>query len=195
MSEESPSEIEETPFDPEGMPPHAEFVPESGFTGSTGELVKILENKQRESEEYKNSMLRALADLENYKKRVQRERMEIRNATIAEIIETLLPVLDNFEFGLAAAEQHGSNDVVDGFKMIFANFKNLLATYGLQEIFPLNEKFDVHFHECVRHTLDNQLENDTVSSVERKGYKLNDRLLRPAAVAVSYREEGAGASE
>jgi molecular chaperone GrpE len=153
-----------------------------------GEFEHFVE-KQAESENYRESMLRALADLENYKKRAQRERTEIRNNTIGEFMETLLPVLDNFEFGLAAAEQHGESKILDGFKMIFTNFKNLLSNYGLCEIYPLNEQFDVNFHECVRRVSGDETENDRVVAVDRKGYVLNGRLLRPAFVAVSKCDE------
>ncbi|MDR2603471.1 MAG: nucleotide exchange factor GrpE [Puniceicoccales bacterium] len=152
-------------------------------------LKTQLANKQKEADSYKDSMLRALADFENYKKRTQKDFFEIRNNAIASILESLLPILDNFELGLAAADQHGNDKIVDGFKMIFASFKSLLVSNGVQEIFPLNGKFDMHFHECVRRVIDNTKENNTVISVDRKGYKLNDKLLRPAVVTVSYREE------
>ncbi|MDR2432746.1 MAG: nucleotide exchange factor GrpE [Puniceicoccales bacterium] len=153
------------------------------------DLKNQLADKQKEADSYKNSMLRALADFENYKKRTQKDFFEVRNNAIAGVLESLLPILDNFELGLAAAHQHGSDKIVDGFKMIFASFKNLLAAHGVQEIFPLNGKFDMHFHECVGRVMDNTKENDTVISVDRKGYKLNDKLLRPAVVTVSYHEE------
>ncbi|MDR0742081.1 MAG: nucleotide exchange factor GrpE [Puniceicoccales bacterium] len=152
------------------------------------DLKNQLADKQKEADSYKDSMLRALADFENYKKRTQKDFSEVRNNAIAGLLESLLPILDNFELGLAAA-QHGSDKIVDGFKMIFASFKNLLAAHGVQEIFPLNGKFDMHFHECVGRVMDNTKENDTVISVDRKGYKLNDKLLRPAVVTVSYHEE------
>ncbi|MDR1232982.1 MAG: nucleotide exchange factor GrpE [Puniceicoccales bacterium] len=153
------------------------------------DLKNQLADKQKEADDYKDSMLRALADFENYKKRTQKDFSEVRNNAVAGILESLLPILDNFELGLAAADQHGSDKIVDGFKMIFASFKSLLAANGVQEIFPLNEKFDMHFHECVRRMVDNAKESDTVISVDRKGYKLNDKLLRPAVVTVSYHEE------
>ncbi|MDR1457290.1 MAG: nucleotide exchange factor GrpE [Puniceicoccales bacterium] len=153
------------------------------------DLKNQLANKQKEADSYKDSMLRALADFENYKKRTQKDFFEIRNNAIAGVLEGLLPILDNFELGLVSADQHGSDKIVDGFKMIFTSFKSLLAAHGVQEIFPLNEKFDMHFHECVRRVMDDRKENDTVISVDRKGYKLNDKLLRPAVVTVSYHEE------
>ncbi|MDR2629158.1 MAG: nucleotide exchange factor GrpE [Puniceicoccales bacterium] len=162
---------------------------DKGLDDAVQDLKNQLENKQKEADGYKDSMLRALADFENYKKRTQKDFFEVRNNAIAGILESLLPILDNFELGLAAAGQHGSDKIVDGFKMIFASFKSLLATHGVQEIFPLDEKFDMRFHECIRRVVDNRKENDTVISVDRKGYKLNDKLLRPAVVTVSYHGE------
>ncbi|MDR2738089.1 MAG: nucleotide exchange factor GrpE [Puniceicoccales bacterium] len=170
-------------------------LPGELYGKAVGELAESLKKSQREAEGYRDAMVRTMADFENYKKRTQKERTEIRNGAITEVIEVLLPVLDSFEFGLAAAEQHGNRDIVDGFTMILTNFKSSLAPYGLREVFPLHEKFDVNFHECVHRVIDNEAEPDTISSVHRKGYKLNDRLLRPAAVAVSYREEQANAPE
>jgi molecular chaperone GrpE len=176
--------------------PGKKVNPES-FAGEEmiGELRRSLVDKEREADEYKDAMLRALADLENYKKRSLRERAEVRGATIGEIMENLFPILDNLELGVAAAEQHGSNQIVDGFKMILTGFKGLLSTYGVVEIFPLGEKFDARFHDCIRRAIDNKKENDTIVAVDRKGYKLNDKLLRPAIVAVSQHDEGELQSE
>ncbi|MDR1433496.1 MAG: nucleotide exchange factor GrpE [Puniceicoccales bacterium] len=192
-----------------GEPPECENFAgcsEGDFGGSEGDdaqmptdgeayLKKQLEEKQMEVDGCRDAMLRAMADLENCKKRFQRERLEIRNSATAEIVESLLPVLDNFEFGLAACEQHGDGKVCDGFRMIFSSFKNLLASYGLREIYPLNEKFDIHAHDCVRRAVDDGKENDLVTAVDRKGYKLNDRLLRPATVVVSCHSDTVESSE
>jgi molecular chaperone GrpE len=175
---------------------YAQEYQSSAFRGDIiGELSKTLENTRKEADGYKDAMVRTMADFENHKKRTQKERAEIRNHAIAEIIEVLLPTLDNFELGLDAAEQQGNRDLVVGFAMILANLKNSLASYGLREIFPLNEKFDMHFHECVHRVIDNEAEPDTIPAVHRKGYKLNDKLLRPAIVTVSYHEEQSNASE
>ncbi|MDR1891321.1 MAG: nucleotide exchange factor GrpE [Puniceicoccales bacterium] len=157
--------------------------------GVIEDLKNQLADKQKEADNYRDSMLRALADFENYKKRSQKDFLAIRTNSIAGVLESLLPILDNFELGLAAADPHGNDKIVDGFKMIFASFKSLLASHGVQEIYPLNEKFDMNFHECVRRVVDNTKENDIIISVDRKGYKLNDKLLRPAVVTVSYHEE------
>ncbi|MDR1595350.1 MAG: nucleotide exchange factor GrpE [Puniceicoccales bacterium] len=148
-------------------------------------FLKELDEKQKEADEYKDAALRALADLENYRKRAQRERSEVRTNTISEVMEGVLPVVDSFEFGLAACERHGSNDIVDGFRMVLSNFKAFLSSYGLETIYPLHEKFDPNFHDCNRRVVHDDLEVDIIVSVDRKGYTIGGKLLRPAAVVVA----------
>jgi molecular chaperone GrpE len=104
-------------------------------------------------------------------------------------MEELLPVLDNFELGLTAAEQHGHSTFVDGFRMILSSFRDILTSHGLGEINPLGEKFDLNFHECVRQVDGGDAQADTVVAVDRKGYMLQGKLLRPAIVAVAKHGE------
>ena len=163
------------------------------FEVDTCEVVQTLNRELAAEKEAtakaKDLYLRTLADLDNYRKRAIKERGEVRNNAIAEVIETLLPILDNFEFGLLAAQQHGQNTVVDGFKMIFEQLKSVLISYGIEEINPINQKFDLNFHDCVRRVVDNDKEPDTVVFVDRKGYRLKGKLIRPAVVTVSMHEE------
>lgn len=156
---------------------------------AVGDLLKELDASRREVADSRDAALRAMADLDNYKKRMQRERAEIRNGAIGEVIEGLLPAVDNFELGLSAAEQHGGGSIVDGFAMILANLKSFLSSYGVREISPLHEKFDPNFHDCVRRVAVDGGEGEVIVAVDRKGYALNGRLLRPAMVAVSQVDE------
>ena len=141
--------------------------------------------QQQELNASKDKMLHALADLENYRKRFVKERAEIRNNVIAEIIEVLLPVIDNFEFGLLSAERHNDSSISTGFKMILVQLKNILASYNVEEINPLYQEFDMRYHDCVRQVDDNANAAGIIVAVDRKGYKINDKLLRPAIVAVA----------
>ncbi|MDR1255875.1 MAG: nucleotide exchange factor GrpE [Puniceicoccales bacterium] len=133
--------------------------------------------------------MRALADLDNFKKRMQREREEIRAAITSAILEDLLPVLDHFELGLQSAEDHKADKIVAGFSMVFEQLKRILTSYGLSEIVPLHQEFNPHEHECVRREYGETLPESTVTCVIRKGYKLNNRLIRPAMVAVSTKQQ------
>jgi molecular chaperone GrpE len=132
--------------------------------------------------------LRALADLENFKKRMQKDRMEVRALVAGTIVEELLPVLDHFELGLQSAEEHGTSEILTGFRMVFEQLKNILITRGLGELLPLNQEFNPHEHDCVRREYSETLPENIVTSVVRKGYKLHDRLIRPATVVVSTRQ-------
>lgn len=149
------------------------------------ELESALSNKQQELNASKDAMLHALADLENYRKRFIKERSEIRGNVVAEMIEVLLPVIDNFEFGLSSAEKHNDSSIATGFKMIFSQLKNILASYNVEEINPLHQMFDMRYHDCVRQVEDDSNAEGVVVAVDRKGYKINDKLLRPAIVAVA----------
>jgi molecular chaperone GrpE len=132
--------------------------------------------------------LRALADLENFRKRMHRDRMEVRASVTAAIVEEFLPVLDHFELGLQSAEEHGKSEILTGFRMIFEQLKNILISHGLSEFSPLNEEFNPREHECTGREYAETLPEDTVTNVIRKGYKLHGRLIRPAMVVVSTRQ-------
>lgn len=153
------------------------------------ELEAELANKQQELNANKDAMLHALADLENYRKRFVKERSEIRSNVISEIVEVLLPVIDNFEFGLLSAEKHNDSSIATGFKMIFSQFKNILSSYNVEEINPLHQMFDMRYHDCVRQVEDDSNDDGIVVAVDRKGYKINDKLLRPAIVAVACKKD------
>jgi molecular chaperone GrpE len=132
--------------------------------------------------------MRALADLDNFKKRVQKDREDMRALVTEAIIEDLLPVVDHFELGLQSAESHGAAGIFTGFSMVFDQLKKILASHGLSEVVPLNQEFDPHEHECVCREHMEAMRENTVIRVIRKGYKLNNRLIRPAAVAVSTQQ-------
>lgn len=161
---------------------------------------QTMEKKQDESlgteqelrtklDEQTDLYIRAVADLENFRKRAQKEREEIRTLITSAIIEDLLPVLDHFELGLQSAETHNASDIVAGFKMVFDQFKNILISYGLSEINPLRQEFNPHEHDCVRREYSATESENIVLSVMRKGYKLHERLIRPAIVIVSTKQQ------
>ena len=129
---------------------------------------------------------RAVADLENFRKRTIREKDELRQFAASSLIEDVIPVLDNLSLGLAAARQQ--NDVkaiIDGVMSVLEQFKNTLARHGLKEINPAGQRFDPHFHECIAHQPSPEIPEENVTQVVRLGYSLNGRLLRPASVIVS----------
>lgn len=145
-----------------------------------------LEKAQAEAAEMKTRYLRAVADMENYRKRMAREKQEIIRGAAASVIESLLPVLDNMKLGLQAADNHPeAKDVTEGFKMVDEQLKKSLFEQGLQELVPDGEAFDPNLHECISHQPSNDVAEDHVIQTVRAGYRLNDRLVRAANVIVS----------
>jgi len=145
-----------------------------------------LDKARAEAADMKTRFLRSVADLENYRKRMARERQEIIRGAAASVIESLLPVLDNMKLGLQAAENHPeAKDVVTGFKMVDDQLKKSLAEQGLEEILPDGERFDPNLHECIAHQPSDDVAEDHVIQTVRAGYRLNDRLVRAANVIVS----------
>lgn len=130
--------------------------------------------------------VRAVADLENYRRRATREKEELRQFAVANLMEELLPVLDNFALALAAARQQGEAKAIgDGVALVLEQLKGALTRQGLKEVNPLGQKFDPNFHECIAHQPDDKTAEEHVMQVVRIGYTLHGRLLRPASVIVS----------
>ena len=129
---------------------------------------------------------RAVADLENFRKRMLREKEELRQFAASGLMEDVIPVLDNLSLGLAAAKQQTEvKGIVDGVALVADQFKTTLSRHGLKEISPAGQRFDPNFHECISHQPSGEVAEEHVMQVVRPGYALNGRLLRPAAVIVS----------
>lgn len=160
---------------------------EASEAGNVDAEAKISE-LQAKLEVQMDLYLRALADLDNFKKRMQKDREEIRIAMTSTVIGDLLPILDHFDLGLQSAKNYGAEEIVAGFSMVFEQLKKILASYGLSEVVPLHQSFNPHEQECVRREYVENLQEDTVTCVVRKGYKLDDRLIRPAMVIVSTKQ-------
>jgi molecular chaperone GrpE len=130
--------------------------------------------------------VRAIADLENFRRRVAREKEELRQFASASLLLNLLPVLDNLQLGVAAARQQtDTKTIVDGVAMVLEQLKGVLSSQGLKEINPVGQKFDPHQHESISHQPSPEVPEAHVLHVVRIGYSLNGRLLRPASVVVS----------
>jgi len=131
--------------------------------------------------------LRAVADLENFRKRAVREKEELRQFAASRVLEDLLPVLDNLALGLAAANAPGAElkSLVGGIELVSTQLKGALATHGLKEISPAGQPFDPNQHEALSQQPSADVPEGNVLQVIRTGYSLNGRLLRPAAVVVS----------
>lgn len=132
--------------------------------------------------------MRAVADLENFRKRTLREKDELRQFAAASVVEDLIPILDNLGLAVSAARQQPAAEtktIADGVAMVLELFKGTLARHGLKEINPAGQVFDPNQHDCISHQPHAEIGEEKVIQVVRLGYSLNGRLLRPASVVVS----------
>ena len=151
------------------------------------ELEQLKEQAAKASENWEQ-MLRVAADFENFKKRAARERQEISKYATESLLQKLIPVLDNFDMALAAAGSAQTNTLQSmqaGINMIYQQLRSVLAEAGLEEIDASNKTFDPNLHEAVSQQESAEVQEGKVLQQLRKGYKLRDRLLRPASVVVA----------
>lgn len=178
-------------------PEAGESSPEKPSGGEeVGELLRKLDQATEEVTRHKERYLRTVADLENYRKRALREKEEARRQANFSLAEDLLPVLDNFKLGLQSAMAHEGGEVfAEGFRMILGQMEAALRQNGLEEINPENSPFDPNYHEAVSHIPHETVADGHVVEVQRIGYLLHGRLLRPAAVVISSGTPGNKADE
>jgi molecular chaperone GrpE len=129
-------------------------------------------------------LLRLAADFENYKKRAARERQEYVALANERLLTELLPVLDDLERALAAAEEHEEAQLEQGVRLVHRSLASLLERNGVIEI-DVTAKFDPHVHEALLSQPAEDREQGDVLDVVQKGYKLGDRVVRPARVIVA----------
>jgi len=146
-----------------------------------------LKSVMHDLEELRDRHARKLAEFENMRKRTEREKSEYFRAALANFLRDLLPIIDSFDGALAhAPAEELRTDFGQGVVLIQRQFADLLKKYGLQEV-DTTGSFDPNVHEAVATEVSETLPKDTILEVLRKGYILNDRLLRPAWVKVAVR--------
>jgi molecular chaperone GrpE len=139
-----------------------------------------------ELEKYKDVALRSVADLDNYRKRMAREKDDAIRYANASFLERLIPILDNFELGIQAAKAGGSQSAVqDGMMMVLKQLQDFLASSGVETIDATGQHFDPNVHEAIAQEQNAEIAEGFVIRQLRKGYRLKDRLIRPANVVVS----------
>jgi len=162
------------------------------------EQIEDLKTRAAKADENWERLLRATADFDNFKKRAAREKIESAQYANFALIQKLLPVLDNFEMALAAAQtahavRPGStipegdklSSLQSGVQMIQQQLRSALTDAGLEEIDAAGKPFDPALHEAVSQRETDEMPEDHVFQQLRKGYKLRERLLRPATVVVA----------
>ena len=154
------------------------------------QLEEQLAQLEAERDEHLNDLKRVAADFENYRKRVARDQESLVARAHERLVKELLPVLDDLERALAAAEEHEEAKLEDGVRLVYRSLQDALRREGLAEI-ETNGRFDPHVHEALL-SQPSEAEEGSVLEVLQKGYKLGDRVIRPARVVVAAPEETDG---
>jgi len=151
------------------------------------EAQNQIETLTREKAAIYDQLLRRQAEFENFRKRLDRERGEIYQRTRAEVLLELLPVLDNFERALMSLETSGDDAEAlhQGVALIHKQLKDAVTKMGLQPVESVGKSFDPNVHEAITVEPTDEHEENTIIEEFQRGYKLGDRLLRPARVKVA----------
>ena len=158
------------------------------------EQLEELKMRAAKADESWERLLRTTADFDNFKKRAAREKIEAAQYASFSLIQKLLPVLDNFEMALTAAQSAQSDKLASlqsGVVMIQQQLKAVLTETGLEEIDAAGKPFDPNFHEAISEQESADVGEGSVLLQLRKGYKFKDRLLRPATVIVAKKPAAA----
>jgi molecular chaperone GrpE len=142
-----------------------------------------LEKLKREREELIDRLARLQAEFENARKRAAREQQEFRDFALADAVKSLLPILDSFDRALAQSTK--DNDLRSGVELIQKQLKDALGKLGLQAIPALGRPFDPHLHQAIEMVETDEVADHHVLEELQRGYKMKERLLRPAMVRVA----------
>ena len=151
------------------------------------ELVSETDRLKAQLQEAQEKILRMQADFDNFRKRLMRDKEDAARYANASLLESLLPIIDNFELGLQATETSSDTKTIRmGFQMVKTQIERFLAEVGVKEVAAEGAMFDPHQHDAVSQQESPDEPEGKILAVRRKGYRLNDRLLRPASVVVAH---------
>jgi molecular chaperone GrpE len=161
----------------------------SDLAADTAQATMEVQARLAEAED---RLLRAQADFENFRRRVRREQEDERRYAALPLLRDLLPVLDNLQLALeATGTDPAAAGLKSGIEMVASQFLSTLQQHGCVPLNPLRELFDPHSHDAVGREPTNDVPSGTVVRVERIGYRLHDRVVRPAAVVVAVEPQPA----
>ena len=147
-----------------------------------------LAEAQKQIDELNARMLRLTADYDNYRKRAQREKNDVRQYANQDLLEKLLPVLDNFETAITAVKD-ADPSIRDGVQMIYDQLIGVLEAEGVESIDAMGKQFDPNLHEALSQEESTEVEEGKVMQQVQRGFRLNDRLVRAARVVVAKAPE------
>ncbi|MFF9625599.1 nucleotide exchange factor GrpE [Streptomyces griseosporeus] len=197
MTEETPG-FEEKPDVPSGAagnddaepkaaatPPAEEAAAPAGDASETVGLVAQLDQARKALDERTADLQRLQAEFQNYRRRVERDRVAVKEIAVANLLTELLPVLDD----IGRAREHG--ELVGGFKSVAESLETVAAKMGLQQFGKEGEPFDPTIHEALMHSYAPDVTETTCVAILQPGYRIGERTIRPARVAVAEPQPGA----
>ncbi|MFH8451025.1 nucleotide exchange factor GrpE [Streptomyces fungicidicus] len=177
-SDESEPQAAATPSAEEGAAP-------AGDTGQDAALVAQLDQARTALGERTADLQRLQAEFQNYRRRVERDRVAVKEVAVANLLSELLPVLDD----VGRAREHG--ELVGGFKSVAESLETIIAKMGLQQFGKEGEPFDPTIHEALMHSYAPDVTETTCVAILQPGYRIGERTIRPARVAVAEPQPGA----
>lgn len=153
--------------------------------GSPDPLQQEVDKLKQEKDEVYGRFLRLQAEFDNFKKRTQKEKEADRKYKSQDLVNDLLPAVDNFERALQVESSEENAGLVEGITMVYRQLKDALKSAGVEEIETTGKEFDPNLHHAVMQIEDAELEANTVVEELQKGYMLKDRVIRPAMVKVN----------
>ncbi|MGQ5225079.1 nucleotide exchange factor GrpE [Streptomyces sp. yara] len=196
MTEETPGFDEQQPDVPSGAPsddaepqaaapsPQEEAAP-AGDTEQNAALVAQLDQTRSALNERTADLQRLQAEFQNYRRRVERDRAAVKETAVANLLTEVLPVLDD----IGRAREHG--ELVGGFKSVAESLETTVAKLGLQQFGKEGEPFDPTIHEALMHSYAPDVTETTCVAILQPGYRIGERTIRPARVAVAEPQPGA----
>ncbi len=145
---------------------------------------------KKQLDTYKDQYLRKLADMENLRKRLEREKTEFYQYALSEFLKELFNILDNFERALQSEDQGNGKSFREGMEMIYRQSRDLLMKQGVTPIEAEGKKFDPHFHQAFIIEESDDVEEPEIIEELQKGYILHNRLIRPSLVKVAVPKKG-----
>ncbi|MFB4302105.1 nucleotide exchange factor GrpE [Actinomadura sp. NTSP31] len=169
--------------------PAEEPAPEAPAAGDTGASDEEVSSLKTQLNERLADLQRLKAEYDNYRKRVERDRVAVREQALGQVLSELLPVLDD----IGRARDH--DELTGGFKSVAESLEAVTGKLGLEKFGEKNEPFDPTVHEALMHSYSADVEETSVVDVLQPGYRIGERVLRPARVAVAEPDPNAGVDD
>jgi len=166
----------------------------AGTSAESDEGADLQDEKIRHLEEEvqdaKDRYLRTLAEMDNMRRRQERERQDLLKYASEKLLQDLLPVLDSFEKASSAGGAEAGSAIVEGIRMVHKQLTHVLETNGLKAVESVGKPFDPNLHQAIQRIDADDVDEETVKDEYQRGYTLNGRLIRPSMVSVLVPKSG-----